>query len=73
MRAVALVAGLVLCAPFGVEAQLRTVTYATGFSSPVVFEQDPSDPANQYVVEQRGVIVGAATAPAAPTNVRLIR
>ena len=56
MRATALVAGLVLCTPLAVEAQLRSVTYATGFSSPVVFAQDPSDPANQYVVEQRGVI-----------------
>ena len=56
MRAIALVAGLALCAPLGAEAQLRTVTYAAGFSSPVGFEQDPSDPANQYVVEQRGVI-----------------
>ena len=56
MRATALVAGLVLCTPLAVEAQLRSVTYATGFSSPVGFEQDPSDPANQYVVEQRGVI-----------------
>ena len=56
MRAIALVAGLALSAPLGAEAQLRTVTYATGFTSPVGFEQDPSDPANQYVVEQRGVI-----------------
>jgi hypothetical protein len=56
MRTIALVAGLALCAPLGAEAQLRTVTYAAGFSSPVGFEQDPSDPANQYVVEQRGVI-----------------
>jgi hypothetical protein len=44
-----------LCTP-RCRAQLRTVTYAAGFSSPVGFEQDPSDPANQYVVEQRGVI-----------------
>ncbi len=56
MRATALVAGLGPCTPLAVEAQLRSVTYATGFSSPVGFEQDPSDPANQYVVEQRGVI-----------------
>jgi len=37
-------------------AQLRAVTYASGFSNPTVFEQDPSDSALQYVAEQRGVV-----------------
>ncbi len=45
-----------LSGPTAAEAQLRTVTYASGFSSPIAFEQDPSDPAMQYVAEQRGVI-----------------
>lgn len=45
---------LLAAAPAG--AQLRTVTYATGFSAPVAFAQDPSDPAIQYVAEQGGVI-----------------
>jgi glucose/arabinose dehydrogenase len=56
MRALALVTSLVLCSTLSAEAQLRTVTYASGFSSPIAFEQDPSDPAMQYVAEQRGVI-----------------
>jgi glucose/arabinose dehydrogenase len=38
------------------EAQLRTVSYVTGLSSPIAFEQDPSDPLVQYVAEQRGII-----------------
>jgi glucose/arabinose dehydrogenase len=37
-------------------AQVRAVTYASGFSAPIAFEQDPSDPDVQYVAEQRGVI-----------------
>ena len=56
MRTFAVVVCLVLCGPAAAEAQLRTVTYATGFSAPIAFEQDPSDPAMQYVAEQRGVI-----------------
>jgi glucose/arabinose dehydrogenase len=38
------------------DAQLRTVAYASGFSAPIAFEQDPSDPTVHYVAEQRGVI-----------------
>jgi glucose/arabinose dehydrogenase len=56
MRPIALVVCLVLCGSGEADAQLRTVTYATGFSAPIAFEQDPSDPAMQYVAEQRGVI-----------------
>jgi glucose/arabinose dehydrogenase len=37
-------------------AQLRAVPYATGFSVPVAFIQDPSNPANQFVVQQDGRI-----------------
>ena len=59
MRAIAVIVGLFLHSIYavtGAEAQLRTVVYASGFSSPIAFEQDPSDPAMQYVAEQRGVI-----------------
>jgi glucose/arabinose dehydrogenase len=59
MRTTAVVLCLALygmSGPAPVEAQLLTVTYASGLSSPVAFEQDPSDPAMQYVAEQRGVI-----------------
>ena len=38
------------------QAQLGTVTYVSGLSSPTAFVQDPSDPTVQYVTEQRGVI-----------------
>ncbi len=37
-------------------AQLSTVPYVSGLSSPVGMVQDPSDPAIQYVVEQTGLI-----------------
>ena len=59
MRTVTAIACLALhsiCTVTGAEAQLRTVVYASGFSSPIALEQDPSDPAMQYVAEQRGVI-----------------
>jgi glucose/arabinose dehydrogenase len=59
MRTITVVVCLVvygLSGPSAAQAQLRTVTYATGLTSPIAFEQDPSDPANQYVAEQRGVI-----------------
>ena len=60
MRAATVAVCLVLCHvsnPSGAEAQqLRTVTYASGFSAPIAFEQDPSDPAMQYVAEQLSLI-----------------
>jgi hypothetical protein len=59
MRSVAVVVCLVVygvSGPSNVEAQLRIVTYASGCSAPIAFEQDPSDPAMQYAAEQRGVI-----------------
>lgn len=37
-------------------AQLRAVVHATGFTQPIAVVQDPSDPAVQFVVEQRGRI-----------------
>ena len=59
MRTMTVVVCLVvygLSGPSAAQAQLRTVTYVTGLTSPIAFEQDPSDSANQYVAEQRGVI-----------------
>lgn len=37
-------------------AQLRTAVVATGFTNPVAFVADPTDPATFFVVEQRGTI-----------------
>lgn len=37
-------------------AQLRARVYASGFSQPVAFVQDPTDPAVQFVVQQGGRI-----------------
>jgi glucose/arabinose dehydrogenase len=42
--------------PREVFAQLKAVPYASGFSMPVAFIQDPSDAANQFVVQQDGRI-----------------
>lgn len=36
--------------------ELRTSVYASGFSAPIAFVQNPTDPAVQYVVEQGGRI-----------------
>jgi glucose/arabinose dehydrogenase len=49
-------AGLVFVLGVPAEAQLRAVTFVSGLSSPIAFEQDPSDPSVQYVAEQRGII-----------------
>jgi glucose/arabinose dehydrogenase len=38
------------------QSPLRVQVYATGFTSPVAFVQDPSDAATQFVVEQGGRI-----------------
>ncbi len=56
MRTVVAVVCLLLTGAVRAEAQLRTVAYVSGLSSPIAFEPDPSDPATQYVAEQRGVI-----------------
>jgi glucose/arabinose dehydrogenase len=52
---------LVLCAGFlaaasAASAQMRASVYASGFTAPVAFLQDPSDRAVQFVVEQGGRI-----------------
>src|ERR1044072_3898486 len=39
-----------------VQAQLRTRVYASGFSVPIAFVQDPDDRAGQFVVQQDGRI-----------------
>lgn len=53
MRALGLVVCLVLCQAAAAHAQLRTVVYASGFSAPIAFEQDPSDPA-MYIARGDG-------------------
>src|SRR5262245_4536911 len=56
VRAIAL-AGLIACGLVAdLRAQLRARTYATGFTSPVAFVQDPGDAAAQFVVQQGGRI-----------------
>jgi glucose/arabinose dehydrogenase len=48
-------------------AQLRATVYASGFSQPVAFVQDPSDPAVQYVVEKAGIIRAIRNGAVQPT------
>ena len=55
-RAVAIGALLVSAATSEVQAQLRTRVYASGFTSPIAFVQDPASRAVQFVVEQGGRI-----------------
>lgn len=50
--AVALTATLALSA----EAQVRATVFASGFSQPLAIVQDPTNPAVQFVLEQRGRI-----------------
>lgn len=52
----ALAAVLVFLSVSPAVAQLRATVFATGFNDPVAFVQDPSDAANQFVVEQGGLI-----------------
>ena len=55
-RGTILAAVLALVTQAAQAQQLRSVVYATGFSQPVAFVQDPSNVAIQYVVEQAGRI-----------------
>jgi glucose/arabinose dehydrogenase len=57
-RACLLVLTIVIAQTASISAQmpLRTRLYASGFSNPLAFVQDPSDPATQFVVEQGGRI-----------------
>ncbi|HVD93759.1 MAG TPA: PQQ-dependent sugar dehydrogenase, partial [Vicinamibacterales bacterium] len=45
-----------ICGSSSAFAQLRSTTVVSGLTQPVAFVQDPGDPANQYVVQQGGVI-----------------
>lgn len=56
MRTPLVVVCLLLIGAVRAEAQLRTVTFVTGLTSPIALEQDPSDATIQYIAEQRGVI-----------------
>ena len=42
--------------PAAAQAQLQTSVFVSGLVQPVGWVQDPSNPARQYVLEQRGVI-----------------
>jgi glucose/arabinose dehydrogenase len=53
---IAVILWLVLSYPAQSQTGLRSVIYASGFSAPVAFVQDPTDPAIQFVVEQGGRI-----------------
>jgi glucose/arabinose dehydrogenase len=52
----AVILWLVLSYPAQSQTGLRSVTYASGFSAPVAFVQDPTNPFTQFVVEQGGRI-----------------
>ncbi|HEU4694119.1 MAG TPA: PQQ-dependent sugar dehydrogenase [Vicinamibacterales bacterium] len=51
-----ILAAIVLLSNAAQAQQLRSLVYASGFSQPVAFIQDPSNIAIQYVVEQAGRI-----------------
>jgi glucose/arabinose dehydrogenase len=50
------VGSFVLLSAASASAQLRATVYASGFTSPVAFVQDPSDSSVQFVIEQAGRI-----------------
>jgi glucose/arabinose dehydrogenase len=56
MRIAIAFAAALLCGAVPARGQYRAVTYASGFTAPIAFAQDPSNPALQYVAEQGGVI-----------------
>jgi glucose/arabinose dehydrogenase len=56
VRAVTLLVLLLTGAAADAAAQLRTRVHASGFTQPLAFVQDPTDPAVQFVVEQGGRI-----------------
>lgn len=56
MRMPILVVALIVAIAPDVTAQLRVQVHASGFSQPVAFVQDPTDPAVQFVVQQEGRI-----------------
>jgi glucose/arabinose dehydrogenase len=56
MRTPILAAVCLALAATDVSAQLRARVYAAGFSTPLDFVQDPTDPTVQFVVEQGGRI-----------------
>jgi glucose/arabinose dehydrogenase len=66
--AAALAVGMLLGTAPTANAQLQSVPYVTGLSSPVGMVQDPSDPSIQYVVQQGGLvrIIRNGTLQAAP-------
>jgi glucose/arabinose dehydrogenase len=51
-----LVAALIAAVPTHAIAQVRARVHASGFTQPLAFVQDPTDPSVQFVVEQAGRI-----------------
>ena len=56
MRTSALALTFLVCSVANASAQLSTRVYASGFTRPGAFVQDPTDPNVQFVVEQGGTI-----------------
>lgn len=56
MRMTFLVAAMIAATAIDTAAQVRATVHASGFSQPIAFVQDPTDPTVQFVVEQAGRI-----------------
>lgn len=56
MRTIFFVVAMAVTLALQAEAQVRATVYATGFSQPLAIVQDPTNPAVQFVLEQRGRI-----------------
>jgi glucose/arabinose dehydrogenase len=67
-RSLAIGLSLVCSIAGNARAQLKTVVYATGFSSPVTMVQDPTDRTVQFVVEQGGRIRVIRSGSVLPTD-----
>lgn len=68
MRILLLVTAILILPALDAAAQLRARVHASGFTQPVAFVQDPSDPAVQFVVEQGGRIRAIRGGQLLPTD-----
>lgn len=62
------IAALCVLAPRHADAQLRAQTYASGFTAPVAFVQDPTSRDVQFVVQQAGRIRVVRSGSILPTD-----
>jgi glucose/arabinose dehydrogenase len=62
------IAALCVLAPRNANAQLRAQTYASGFTAPVAFVQDPTSDDVQFVVQQAGRIRVVRSGSILPTD-----